>query len=413
MGRVDALAMPFLSDAGGAEDDYALLPPPRPLGVVQLMGITFFAVSGSAYGIEETVSAGGPLLALSALTLAALCWSAPLAMVSAELSTAMPHSGGYIVWVNSAFGPMVSLLNGLANLLCNVFDCAMYPLLLTEYVERALMPLMPAEPHGGGGGSWIRHAPDVIGTAMRLLLVGLAGAVNVLSTNVVGVGAGVLMCLVTLPFVALIIAAYASPASDPLAPFEPSVQTLPSTHDQWYFFVVLVLWNSCGCASSNPEAERTSGVGNRELVAAAPAPRHASRTAKTLATASPSPSHAHATPQVRLRRYGRSGGHRWPANVPAGASWRALPHDGVLLAAARRVRLRHAAKLVAALGRGPVRAARHQIWGRSARRGSRRLNSRGRHAEHALCSFLRSPTLSSTPHPSRCSWSRRSSRWSA
>ena len=27
MGRVDALAMPFLSDAGGAEDDYVL--PPR------------------------------------------------------------------------------------------------------------------------------------------------------------------------------------------------------------------------------------------------------------------------------------------------------------------------------------------------------------------------------------------------
>ena len=139
----------------------------------------------------------------------------------------------------------------------------MYPLLLTEYVERALMPLMPAEPHGDGGGSWIRHAPDVIGAAI-ILLVGLAGAVNVLGTNVVGVGAGVLMCLVTLPFVALIIAAYASPASDPLAPFEPSVQTLPSHTDQWYFFVVLVLWNSCRCASSNPKpnGRQESGTGS-------------------------------------------------------------------------------------------------------------------------------------------------------
>lgn len=83
--RLNALSTPFIADDGTGEDDYALLPPPRQLGLLQLMAITFFAVSGSAYGIEETVSAGGPLLALSALAGAALCWSAPLAMVSAEL----------------------------------------------------------------------------------------------------------------------------------------------------------------------------------------------------------------------------------------------------------------------------------------------------------------------------------------
>ena len=92
-------------------------------------------------------------------------------MVACELSVAMPHSGGYIVWVNSAFGPMASLLNGLANFLCNIFDCALYPLLLTEYLKRALLPLLPPEPHGGGGASWWRYAPDVLGTVLRLLLV--------------------------------------------------------------------------------------------------------------------------------------------------------------------------------------------------------------------------------------------------
>ena len=53
---LNKLAVPFLSDEGTGEDDYALLPPPRPLGVLQLMGITFFAVSGSAYGVEGACS---------------------------------------------------------------------------------------------------------------------------------------------------------------------------------------------------------------------------------------------------------------------------------------------------------------------------------------------------------------------
>ena len=70
--QANTLAVPFLPDDGTADDDYALLPPPRPLRMLQLIGLTFFAVSGSAYGIEETVSAGGPLLALIGLGIAAV-----------------------------------------------------------------------------------------------------------------------------------------------------------------------------------------------------------------------------------------------------------------------------------------------------------------------------------------------------
>ena len=213
--RLNNLAVPFISDDGAAEDDYALLPPPRPIKLLQLTGLTFFAVSGSAYGIEESVSAGGPLLAILGFALASALWSAPLAMVACELSVAMPHSGGYIVWVNSAFGPMASLLNGLANFLCNIFDCALYPLLLTEYLKRALLPLLPPEPHGGGGASWWRYAPDVLGTVLRLLLVLVAAGTNVLGANVVGIAAGVLMLVVSAPFAWLAVAAYLSPTARP------------------------------------------------------------------------------------------------------------------------------------------------------------------------------------------------------
>eukprot|EP00900_Chrysochromulina_parva_P001037 jgi/Chrpa1/10934/Chrysochromulina_OHIO_Genome00013305-RA len=42
--------------------------------------------------IEEAVSAGGPLLAIDTLL-----------GVTLVCSVAMPHSGGYIVWVHNAF----------------------------------------------------------------------------------------------------------------------------------------------------------------------------------------------------------------------------------------------------------------------------------------------------------------------
>lgn len=160
---LNALAVPFLDEVDDAEaDDYALLPPPKPLRVPQLMGIAFFAVSGSAYGFEATISMGGPFLTILALILAPLLWSAPMVMVVTELSVALPHSGGYIIWVNTAFGALPSLLNGMSNMLCNVLDCALYPLLLTDYLQRVAMPaLLPTYQSGLGGDhdwDWVKDS---------------------------------------------------------------------------------------------------------------------------------------------------------------------------------------------------------------------------------------------------------------
>ena len=79
------MSTPFSADDGTGEDDYALLPPPRLLGPRQLTAITFFAVCCSAYGIEEAVSAGGPLLAIGTLLGVTLVWSLPMVLVVSEL----------------------------------------------------------------------------------------------------------------------------------------------------------------------------------------------------------------------------------------------------------------------------------------------------------------------------------------
>ena len=136
----------------------------------------------------------------------------------------MPHSGGYIVWVHNAFGPALALLNGTVNLLCNVFDCALYPLLLAQYVERALYPLLPPEPHGAHGAhgaSWWRElAPNVFGSCLRLAVVALTAGATCW-VRVWWASARSRSCSSSrrrCSLLALVLASYAAPHTAPLAP---------------------------------------------------------------------------------------------------------------------------------------------------------------------------------------------------
>ena len=257
---LNSLAVPFLEDeAGDGDDNYSLQPAPKPLGVFQLMGIAFFAVSGSAYGIEETVSIAGPFLTVLALLLAPLLWSYPMAMVVSELSVALPHSGGYIVWVNTAFGALVSLLNGMSNMLCNVLDCALYPLLLTDYLQRVVLPLLPTPVQVLDDDHWLSMTHStLLANLIRVSLVAVAALVNVLGVNIVGSAAMLLMVVVSAPFIPLTAAAAASPSFNLANIFNTSTRLMPQTYGGWYLFVTLILWNTCGYDSAGMMAAEVS-----------------------------------------------------------------------------------------------------------------------------------------------------------
>ena len=74
------------------------------LGLWPLVFLTFYSVSGGAFGIEQIVQAAGPLYALLGFSLL-LVWALPEALVTAELSSALPESSGSVAWVHAAFGP--------------------------------------------------------------------------------------------------------------------------------------------------------------------------------------------------------------------------------------------------------------------------------------------------------------------
>ena len=100
-----------------------------------LVGVTFFAVCGGDYGLEDSVGAAGPALSLAGLMLLPWVWSLPIALMTAELGSMIPETGGYVVWVHRGFGPFWAHLNALWNLVSNTFDNALYPVMFVDYLH--------------------------------------------------------------------------------------------------------------------------------------------------------------------------------------------------------------------------------------------------------------------------------------
>eukprot|EP00897_Mesotaenium_endlicherianum_P009576 jgi/Mesen1/8647/ME000502S08017 len=85
-------------------------------------------------------------------------WSIPEALITAELGTAFPENGGYVVWVSAAFGPYWgfqrgqrrdetegSRVEGWWKWLSGVIDNSLYPVLFLDYLKREV-PVFEAGP---------------------------------------------------------------------------------------------------------------------------------------------------------------------------------------------------------------------------------------------------------------------------
>jgi amino acid transporter len=107
----------------------------RELGLVSLLAVVFFNVSGGPYGIEDAVSSFGPGLTLLLIVLTPLVWSLPVSLAMAELAGALPEEGGYIAWVRRAFGPFWGFQVGWWSWINSFVDVAVYPALFADYAK--------------------------------------------------------------------------------------------------------------------------------------------------------------------------------------------------------------------------------------------------------------------------------------
>ncbi|XP_020110893.1 probable polyamine transporter At1g31830 isoform X1 [Ananas comosus] len=114
------------------------------VSVVPLVFLIFYEVSGGPFGIEDSVQAAGPLLAILGFVVFPFVWSIPEALITAEMGTMFPENGGYVVWVASALGPFWGFQQGWMKWLSGVIDNALYPVLFLDYLKSGIPAL------GGG-----------------------------------------------------------------------------------------------------------------------------------------------------------------------------------------------------------------------------------------------------------------------
>ncbi|CAN0856596.1 Probable polyamine transporter At3g13620 [Linum grandiflorum] len=60
----------------------------------------------------------------------------PEALITAELSTAFPGNGGFVIWAQRAFGPFCGSLMGSWKFLSGVINVAAFPVLCIDYLEK-------------------------------------------------------------------------------------------------------------------------------------------------------------------------------------------------------------------------------------------------------------------------------------
>ena len=165
----------------------------KKLTLIPLIFLIYFEVAGGPYGEEPAVQAAGPLLALLGFLIFPFIWSVPEALITAELTTAYPGNGGFVVWAERAFGPFWGSLMGTWKFLSGVINIASFPVLCIEYVQK----IFPALQSG-----WPRQVAILASTLALSFLnytgLTIVGNVAVL-LGMVSLSPFVLMSLIAIP----------------------------------------------------------------------------------------------------------------------------------------------------------------------------------------------------------------------
>lgn len=223
---------------------------PAKVGLLPLIGLMFFTVSGGPYGLEDVVGESGPGLALVLILVIPIIWSLPAALMVAELSTAIPAEGGYYQWVKAALGKFGSYLEGWWSWLTTWVDMAIYPLLFAEYLAFYL-PQIEENITLVGGLDNIEHVPILGKIVILKWLVCLAviwplSYLNIRGAKTVGDSSNAFGIFVLAPFAVIVVVGLVTIISggiDVWQPFTPPGEGVlaASAAGLW-----ILMWNYLG-----------------------------------------------------------------------------------------------------------------------------------------------------------------------
>src|SRR6266403_2496409 len=154
-----------------------------------LVAATFFMVSGGTYGTEAIISGAGYGRGILVLLFLPVLWCLPTAFMIGELSSALPHEGGYYAWVRRGLGNFWGFQEAWLSLAASIFDMAIYPTLFVCYLKQ-MVPWFGEGSHGVWAG---------------LFVVAACTALNLGGIRVVGITSLWLFFLLSLPFALVVL----------------------------------------------------------------------------------------------------------------------------------------------------------------------------------------------------------------
>eukprot|EP01102_Stenamoeba_stenopodia_P014773 TRINITY_DN4950_c0_g1_i2.p1 TRINITY_DN4950_c0_g1~~TRINITY_DN4950_c0_g1_i2.p1 ORF type:complete len:546 (-),score=81.81 TRINITY_DN4950_c0_g1_i2:6-1643(-) len=218
----------------------------RVLSIWKFIGIGFFLTCGGAFGIELAVKAAGPGLFFLGLIILPIFFALPQAFITAELSSMMDENGGYILWIQRAFGNFAAWVNAYNAMAASLFDMAIYPVLFASYFQELLGGTSAITSSGSiaasasaGSESSIFVPFDPMLFVLKLIFVGFVMLLNIRGVEVVGVASFVLFAAILSPFVIELFVAF--PKLEPALWVKGSEEAV-----NWPLLLATLLWNFTG-----------------------------------------------------------------------------------------------------------------------------------------------------------------------
>jgi amino acid transporter len=173
----------------------------RKASLFYLFFVMFSYTTGGPFGLEDMVTTSGPGMTLLYLLVLPFFWCVPVSLVSAELTTAVPVSGGFYRWTRAAFGDFWGFLAGWWNWSASFLLGGAYAVLFTDYL--------------------VYYFPQITGWKHYLVSVALIAVitwVNVRGIGMVGKLATGLEIFIFLPVIAMVVLGFAHWRHNPFVP---------------------------------------------------------------------------------------------------------------------------------------------------------------------------------------------------
>jgi len=174
----------LITEEGLGKSTVPVFPSVGSLGTIGVCVVAFASIAGGPYGIEVAVGVAGALPTILGLIATAVVWSAPQALVTAELSSTFPSNAGYVAWVLHGLGPVAGFVNAWSMIIAQSLNIPLYPVLIADYMLQLIPTLSDGE-------LW----------AIKLACMVFAVILNIRGVQAVETASLIMVLLVQTPFI--------------------------------------------------------------------------------------------------------------------------------------------------------------------------------------------------------------------